>query len=59
MSNYFQNFPVVKYKFGDETTSSLFQNISAYVDVLDIMIDPILCRIDYMALQITIGHSIT
>jgi len=35
MSKYFENFPLVKYNFGDEINSSVFQNISSYVDVLD------------------------
>lgn len=32
---FFRNFPIVKYKFGDETTDSLFQNLSAYVDLFE------------------------
>ena len=33
--SYFNNFPIVYYKFGDETDLNLFQNISAYVDIVD------------------------
>lgn len=33
--SYFQNFPVISYKFGDEPTANAFQNISAYVDIID------------------------
>lgn len=33
--SYFDPFPIVEYYFGDETVPSLYQNISAYVDVLD------------------------
>lgn len=35
MSKYFENFPLVNYKFGDEVNSAVFPNIAAYVDVLD------------------------
>jgi len=43
MSDYFQNFPVVEYAFGDEfnvkgganLTLELFQDLSAYVDIVD------------------------
>ena len=35
MSNYFRNFPVVDYKFGDELTFNQFQHIGTAVDILD------------------------
>jgi len=35
MSIFFSNFPQVLYRFGDEVDFNAFQNISAYVEVLD------------------------
>lgn len=35
MSNYFQDFPVVDYRFGDEESFTKFQHIGTAVDVLD------------------------
>lgn len=35
MSSYFQDFPQITYKFGNETSRALFQNISSYVDLID------------------------
>jgi len=35
MSNYFRNFPLTNYYFGDEKYSVLFQKINAYIDLLD------------------------
>lgn len=32
---FFRNFPLINYKFGDETSTALFQNITAYVDLID------------------------
>ena len=32
---FFVNFPEVLYKFGNESTLSSFENLSAYVDVID------------------------
>lgn len=32
---FFRNFPLLNYKFGDEITTSLFQNISVYIDLID------------------------
>jgi hypothetical protein len=32
---FFRNFPRLNYKFGDEITTSLFQNISVYIDLID------------------------
>ena len=41
MSNFFQNFPLVNYNFGTETTTALFQDISAYIKVIDDIKDDI------------------
>jgi hypothetical protein len=35
MSNYFENFPVVDYRFGDEKTYTRFQHIGTAVDILE------------------------
>jgi hypothetical protein len=35
MSTYFKNFPVISYSFGDNENRVLFEDISAYVDMLD------------------------
>lgn len=35
MAGYFQNFPLVDYKFGDETSTNLFQQLNVYVDIVD------------------------
>lgn len=35
MSNYFENFPVVDYKFGNERTYTRFQHIGTAVDILE------------------------
>ena len=35
MSDYFREFPVVDYRFGDETTTTRFQHLGTYVDVID------------------------
>ena len=32
---YFYNFPNVTYKFGNEESVTAFQDISAYVDIID------------------------
>lgn len=32
---FFRNFPRLNYKFGDEITTALFQNISIYIDLID------------------------
>ena len=41
MSQFFQNFPLVEYNFGDEVDPALFQNISAYIKVIDDIADDI------------------
>jgi hypothetical protein len=35
MSNYFQDFPVVDYRFGDEETNTRFQHLGTAVDILE------------------------
>jgi hypothetical protein len=35
MSQFFRNFPLVGYNFGNEVDPALFQNISAYIKVID------------------------
>lgn len=37
--SYFKNFPLVKYKFGDEKNSIFFQNLTVYVDIIDAVAD--------------------
>ena len=32
---YFRNFPLINYRFGDNESSVLFPNMSAYVDIID------------------------
>jgi hypothetical protein len=34
-ANYFKRFGLLKYKFGDNTTTTVFQNLSQYVDLFD------------------------
>jgi len=41
MSRFFKNFPLIAYEFGNETRPALFQNISAYVKVIDEIADDI------------------
>ena len=41
MSQFFQNFPLVEYNFGNESEPALFQNISAYIKVIDDISDDI------------------
>ena len=35
MSNYFNNFPKVDYRFGNQSTTNVFQHLGTYVDVID------------------------
>ena len=35
MSSYFNNFPKVDYRFGDQSTTNVFQHLGTYVDVID------------------------
>lgn len=32
---FFRNFPLLNYRFGDELTTTLFQNLSVYIDLID------------------------
>ena len=41
MSSFFENFPLISYNFGDEVEPSLFQNIGAYIKVIDAIADDI------------------
>jgi len=41
MAEFFRNFPLVGYEFGNESKPALFQNISAYVKVIDEIKDDI------------------
>jgi hypothetical protein len=47
MSNYFQYFPRSFYRFGDETRSDVFQNITIYADVIDQVKDNTTIYTDY------------
>ena len=38
---FFTNFPIVEYNFGNETTSSLFQNLTTYIDIIDQLTDQV------------------
>ena len=39
MSTYFNNFPRTLYRFGDETNTNLFQDLSSYVEIFDAVKD--------------------
>ena len=39
--SFFRNFPLVNYNFGNEINTTLFQNITAYIDVVDQVKDDI------------------
>jgi hypothetical protein len=41
MAEFFRNFPLVGYNFGDETTPAIFQDISAYIKIIDDIKDDI------------------
>ena len=42
MSNFFNNFPLVEYLFGDDVEqTALFQNISAYINIIDELSDDV------------------
>ena len=38
---FFRNFPVVNYNFGDEISPAIFQNLTAYIDLIDQVKDDI------------------
>ena len=35
MANFFQNFPLLTYRFGNEESQTLFQNLTTYVAIID------------------------
>lgn len=37
--SFFSNFPVINYKFGDEVSDTVFQNLTVYVDLIDQIIN--------------------
>ena len=38
---FFRNFPLVDYNFGDETFTTIFQNITAYISIIDSLQDDV------------------
>lgn len=51
MSTYFKNFPEISYKFGDNEPAVLFQNLTAYVDLIDRVKDDISFYRKYYVLE--------
>lgn len=47
MSNYFQEFPKIAYRFGDNTVPTLFQNLSKYSDLIDLYRDDAGTYVEY------------
>jgi len=47
MSNFFQYFPRTTYKFGDETTDDVIQNLAIYADIVDQVKDERSTYMDY------------
>jgi len=47
---YFNSFPLVSYRFGDEANPDVFQNISVYADVLDQVANSVTFYSDYFIL---------
>ena len=47
MSNYFKYFPIIDYKFADETSPAKFENISVYADVVDQIADATMIYEEY------------
>lgn len=39
MSTFFQNFPLLNYRFGDEVNPALFQDLTVYIDLIDQIAD--------------------
>lgn len=37
--SFFRNFPIVNYKFGNEISTTLFQNLTSYIDLIDQVTD--------------------
>ena len=48
MSNYFKEFPYIQYRFGNETYDVLFQQLNAYVDIIDQVKDAATLYTDYV-----------
>ena len=48
MANFFEYFPQVSYKFGNEKTPDVFQNLSVYADVIDQVKDSKSLYTDYV-----------
>lgn len=51
MSNYFKFFPKIRYRFGDEVTSNISNNLSVYIDLLDTIKDEISFYLPYEILD--------
>ena len=51
MSNFFEYFPRTLYKFGEETTDDVIQNIAIYADVVDQIKDTRSTYIDYTIIE--------
>ena len=49
-TQYFRDFPITSYFFGDETVSNQFQNIAVYADIIDQMKDISSSYVDYYIL---------
>ena len=47
VTEYFRNFPITSYYFGDESVTNQFQNISIYADVIDQVKNTASSYIDY------------
>lgn len=39
--SFFRNFPLIDYKFGDETSNTIFQNLTTYIDLIDQVADDV------------------
>lgn len=51
MSNYFEKFPIVSYRFGDETYSVGFQKLNKFVDLIETFKDNIGAYVEYEILD--------
>ena len=50
MSNYFKYFPIIDYKFGNETDLAKFEDLSIYADVIDQVADAVTAYEEYYIL---------
>ena len=50
MSNYFKYFPIIDYKFGNETDLAKFEDLSIYADVVDQVADAVTAYEEYYIL---------